>query len=151
MNRLTSKAQARLGRHSSRSPRRFAARCARRCSATSVTWAGRLRWRWRSGSAADDDSRINNRVAGLLDKTWSLMTPKRTIGIAMTGSLTLCDHPGDIVRLSCERCGRTGQYRKKNLIAQLVPTSRCPTCGTRSHSVSGEERRTMDVGFTIWD
>jgi hypothetical protein len=29
---------------------------------TSVTRAGRLRWRWRSGSAAGGDSRIDNRV-----------------------------------------------------------------------------------------
>jgi len=34
----------------------------------------------------------------------------------MTGSLTLERHPGDIVRLVCEKCGRTGQYPKVRLI-----------------------------------
>jgi hypothetical protein len=34
----------------------------------------------------------------------------------MTGSLTLAEHPGDVVRLTCEKCGRVGQYRKATLI-----------------------------------
>ena len=34
----------------------------------------------------------------------------------MTGSLTLADHPGDIGRLACERCGRAGRYRQATLI-----------------------------------
>jgi hypothetical protein len=34
----------------------------------------------------------------------------------MTGSLTLSEYPGEIVRLSCAKCGRAGQYRKQNLI-----------------------------------
>src|SRR5262245_44917526 len=34
---------------------------------------------------------------------------------AMTGSLQLCDYPADVVRLSCPKCGRDGQYRKQNL------------------------------------
>lgn len=37
----------------------------------------------------------------------------------MNGSLTLHEHPGDLVRLACERCGRAGQYRKQNLIARF--------------------------------
>ena len=35
----------------------------------------------------------------------------------MTGSLKLRDHPGNTVRLSCEKCGRRGQYPKGKLIA----------------------------------
>lgn len=37
----------------------------------------------------------------------------------MTGSIKLRDHPGDLVRLACEKCGRAGQYRKANLIKQF--------------------------------
>ena len=37
----------------------------------------------------------------------------------MTGSLSLRDHPGDLVRLTCEK--RAGQCRKENLIAQFGP------------------------------
>jgi hypothetical protein len=34
----------------------------------------------------------------------------------MTGSLRLHEYPGEVVRLSCAKCGRAGQYRKQNLI-----------------------------------
>jgi len=34
----------------------------------------------------------------------------------MNGSLQLSEYPGYIVRLSCEKCGRSGQYRKQKLI-----------------------------------
>jgi hypothetical protein len=34
----------------------------------------------------------------------------------MNGSLTLDEHPGDLVRLACEKCGRVGQYPKQTLI-----------------------------------
>ena len=44
----------------------------------------------------------------------------------MTGSIKLCDHPDDIVRLSCDRCGRMGQYRKESLIAQFSPDIALP-------------------------
>jgi len=37
------------------------------------------------------------------------------------GSLQLFEYPGDIVRLSCEKCGRSGQYRKQNLIEDTGP------------------------------
>jgi hypothetical protein len=33
---------------------------------------------------------------------------------SMTGSLQLRDDPGEIVRLSCSKCGRTGQYRNSD-------------------------------------
>jgi hypothetical protein len=39
--------------------------------------------------------------------------------VALNGSLTLLEHPGDMVRLSCEKCGRAGKYRKENLIARI--------------------------------
>jgi hypothetical protein len=39
----------------------------------------------------------------------------------VTGSIKLRDHPGDVVRLSCEKCGRRGQYRKGKLIAVHGP------------------------------
>jgi len=32
------------------------------------------------------------------------------------GALQLRDYPSDVVRLSCEKCGRSGQYRKQKLI-----------------------------------
>jgi hypothetical protein len=44
----------------------------------------------------------------------------------MTGSIQLRDHPGDMVRLACEKCGRMGQYRKENLIAQFGPDIALP-------------------------
>ena len=44
----------------------------------------------------------------------------------MTGSLTLADHPGDIVRLACERCGRAGRYRKATLIERYGADVRLP-------------------------
>jgi hypothetical protein len=44
----------------------------------------------------------------------------------MTGSLQLRDYPGDIVRLSCEKCGRSGQYRKQKLIERYGADTRLP-------------------------
>jgi hypothetical protein len=44
----------------------------------------------------------------------------------MNGSLTLRDHPTDMVRLSCDRCGRAGQYRKEKLIVQFGPEIALP-------------------------
>jgi hypothetical protein len=35
------------------------------------------------------------------------------------GSLKLCEHPADLVRLACEECGRSGQYRKATLIERF--------------------------------
>jgi hypothetical protein len=46
--------------------------------------------------------------------------------MAMTGSLKLKDHPGDVVRLSCEKCGRLGQYRKQKLVARYGPDIAVP-------------------------
>jgi hypothetical protein len=33
----------------------------------------------------------------------------------MKGSLSLAEYPGEPVQLKCERCGRSGQYRKQTL------------------------------------
>jgi hypothetical protein len=44
----------------------------------------------------------------------------------MTGSLQFCEYPGDIVRLSCEKCGRSGQYRKRTLIDRYGADIRLP-------------------------
>jgi len=44
----------------------------------------------------------------------------------MTGSLHLRDYPGDLVRLSCEKCGPSGQYRKQKLIERYGADMRLP-------------------------
>ena len=59
----------------------------------------------------------------------------------MTGSLTLADHPGDIVRLACERCGRTGQYRKATLIERYGADVRLPDL--RDEIAQCERRHTL--------
>jgi len=42
----------------------------------------------------------------------------------MNGSLQLSEYPGDMVRLSCEKCGRSGQYRKQKLIERYGALSK---------------------------
>ena len=54
------------------------------------------------------------------------LSPKRTSGDAMNGSLQLSEYPGDMVRLSCEKCGRSGQYRKQKLIERYGADMRLP-------------------------
>ena len=66
----------------------------------------------------------------LCQKTWGLHFPQRKrcsregasvdpgavifcYAGAMTGSLQLRDYPGELVRLSCEKYGRSGKYRKQ--------------------------------------
>jgi len=44
----------------------------------------------------------------------------------MNGSLQLFEYPGDLVRLSCEECGRSGQYRKQKLIERDGADMRLP-------------------------
>jgi hypothetical protein len=44
----------------------------------------------------------------------------------MNGSLTLAEHPGHLIRLVCEKCGRAGQYRKQPLIEQYGADMRLP-------------------------
>jgi hypothetical protein len=52
----------------------------------------------------------------------------------MNGSLQLSEYPGDMVRLSCEKCGRSGQYRKQKLIERYGADMRLPICGRKLHS-----------------
>ncbi len=56
----------------------------------------------------------------------------------MNGSLQLREYPGDLVRLSCEKCGRTGQYRKQNLIERYGADIRLPDL---RHEIAQCERR----------
>ena len=42
------------------------------------------------------------------------------------GSLSLREYPGELVRLSCEKCGRAGQYRKQNSIERFGADIRLP-------------------------
>jgi len=42
------------------------------------------------------------------------------------GSLQLHEYPGETVRLSCEKCGRAGQYRKQNLNERYGAEMRLP-------------------------
>jgi len=44
----------------------------------------------------------------------------------MNGSFTLREYPAGLVRLSCPRCGRNGQYRKQNLIEKFGANIRLP-------------------------
>ena len=44
----------------------------------------------------------------------------------MTGSLRLREHPADMVRLLCGKRGRSGQYRKQNLIEPYGADIRLP-------------------------
>ena len=44
----------------------------------------------------------------------------------MNGSLTLEEDPGDLVRLACEKCDRSGQYRKRTLIERFGADIRLP-------------------------
>jgi len=44
----------------------------------------------------------------------------------MNGSLQLSEYSGDMVRLSCEKCGRSGQYRKQKLIERYGADMQLP-------------------------
>jgi len=44
----------------------------------------------------------------------------------MTGSLQLREYPANIVRLSCAKYGRSGQYRKQNLVERYGADIRLP-------------------------
>jgi hypothetical protein len=44
----------------------------------------------------------------------------------MNGSLQLLEYPGEMVRLSCEKCGRSGQYRKQTLTKRYGANMRLP-------------------------
>jgi hypothetical protein len=57
----------------------------------------------------------------------------------MTGSLPLRDYPGEIVRLSCAKCGRAGHYRKQNLIEHYGRDIRLPDLREEIASAAGSE------------
>jgi len=59
----------------------------------------------------------------------------------MNGSLQLSEYPGDMVRLSCEKCGRSGQYRKQKLIERYGADIRLPDL--REEIAQCERRRQM--------
>ena len=42
------------------------------------------------------------------------------------GSRQLNEYPTDVVRLSCAKCGRAGQYQKQNLIEKFGADIRLP-------------------------
>lgn len=42
------------------------------------------------------------------------------------GALLLADYPGELVRLACDRCGRTGRYRRTALAARFGPDMALP-------------------------
>jgi hypothetical protein len=44
----------------------------------------------------------------------------------MNGPLQLREYPADMVRLSCTKCGRSGQYRKQTLIERYGADIRLP-------------------------
>jgi hypothetical protein len=44
----------------------------------------------------------------------------------MNGCIQLGDYPGEVVRLSCEKCGRSGHYRKQKLIERDGANIRLP-------------------------
>jgi hypothetical protein len=65
------------------------------------------------------------------------------------GSLQLREYPSNLVRLSCEKCGRAGQYPKQNLIARYGADIRLPDlrweisqCRTNARRLHGLLRRT---------
>ena len=43
-----------------------------------------------------------------------------------TGSRALAEFPLDVVRLECQRCGRTGSYRLDGLMARFGPDIALP-------------------------
>jgi hypothetical protein len=52
----------------------------------------------------------------------------------MTGSLRLREYPDEIVRLSCPKCGRAGQYRKQSLIERHGADMRLPDLRVTHHA-----------------
>jgi hypothetical protein len=59
----------------------------------------------------------------------------------MKGSLSLSEYPGDVVRLSCTKCNRKGQYRKQSLIERFGPN--IPLPDLRQEIAQRERRENM--------
>jgi|RhiMethySRZTD1v2_1073278.scaffolds.fasta_scaffold07565_1 hypothetical protein len=69
------------------------------------------------------------------------------------GSLRLHEYPADVVRLSCPKCGRVGQYRKEILIERFGADIRLPdlreeiaNCSCRGQWRDGYMVRYVDLG-----
>ena len=56
----------------------------------------------------------------------------------MKGSLSLSEYPGDVVRLSCAKCNRRGQYPKQRLMERFGPDVPLPDL---RHEIAQCERR----------
>jgi hypothetical protein len=68
----------------------------------------------------------------------------------MNGSLQLSEYPGEMVRLSCEKCGRSGQYRKQKLIERYGADMRgCRICARKLRAVTAWAGCTMLVWLNI--
>ena len=65
----------------------------------------------------------------------------------MNGSLQLFEYPGDLVRLSCEKCGSSGQYRKQKLIEKYGADMRLPDLRERLPSAGVMDKRTTPAWF----
>jgi hypothetical protein len=57
------------------------------------------------------------------------------------GSLQLYEYPADLVRLSREKCGRSGQYRKGKLIAVFGPDIPLPDLRVESSRLRAREKK----------
>jgi hypothetical protein len=70
----------------------------------------------------------------------------------MNGSLQLREYPGDIVRLSCEKCGRSGHYRKQKLIERYGADMRLPDLRERIAQCRRQSQSTTPAWFVtlIW-
>ena len=66
------------------------------------------------------------------------------------GSLQLCEYPSQIVRLSCLKCGRTGQYPKRNLIARYGADIRLPDLRWEISQCRRHGQCTPPVRFVMW-
>ena len=64
----------------------------------------------------------------------------------MKGSLSLSEYPGDVVRLSCTKCNRKGQYRKQSLIERFGPD--IPLPDSRQKIAQCERRENMSD--SVW-
>jgi len=62
------------------------------------------------------------------------------------GSLQLYENPTNVVRLSCEKCGRAGQYPKRNLIARYGADIRLPDSREEISRNNDGKRTTPELG-----
>src|SRR5208283_4922760 len=79
---------------------------------------------------------------GSADENFMLLPPASggslTGGPMRNGSLALADYPGDVVHISCERCGRAGSYRRDGLIQRFGADAALPDV---LHELASCERR----------